>query len=83
MKNNWQVQEAKNRLSELLDEARRHGPQVVTRRGVDTAVVLSIEDYKRLVGPQGSLVDFFRQSPLVGVELELERRPDLARDVEL
>ena len=44
----WQLQEAKARFSELLDAALRKGPQVVTRRGVEAAVLVPIEEWRRL-----------------------------------
>jgi antitoxin Phd len=44
----WQVQDAKARFSELLDAAIEKGPQVVTRRGVKTAVLVPIEEWERL-----------------------------------
>lgn len=44
----WQLQEAKARFSELIDATLRDGPQIVTRRGVETAVVVPIEEWKRL-----------------------------------
>jgi prevent-host-death family protein len=44
----WQLQEAKSRFSELIDETLEKGPQVVTRRGIDTAVMVSIEEWKKL-----------------------------------
>jgi prevent-host-death family protein len=44
----WQVQDAKARFSELLDTALKQGPQVVTRRGVEAAVLVSIEHWRRL-----------------------------------
>jgi antitoxin Phd len=44
----WQVQEAKARFSELLDSALKKGPQVVTKRGVDAAVLVPIEEWRRL-----------------------------------
>jgi antitoxin Phd len=44
----WQLQEAKARFSELIDDTLEKGPQVVTRRGVETAVVISIEEWRRL-----------------------------------
>lgn len=44
----WQVYDAKARFSELLDTALKDGPQVVTRRGVETAVLVSIDEWKRL-----------------------------------
>ena len=44
----WQLQEAKSRFSELIDDTLEKGPQVVTRRGVDTAVVVSVDEWKKL-----------------------------------
>ncbi len=44
----WQLQDAKARFSELIDASLREGPQVVTRRGVETAVVVPIEEWRRL-----------------------------------
>ena len=44
----WQVQDAKARFSELLDETLKNGPQIVTRRGVETAVLVPIEEWKSL-----------------------------------
>ena len=46
---------AKNRLSEVVDKAIDQGPQVITRRGVETAVVLSFDDYRRLRKPEGPI----------------------------
>ncbi len=44
----WQLQDAKARFSELVDTAERKGPQIITRRGVDTAVLVPIAEWKRL-----------------------------------
>lgn len=44
----WQLQDAKSRFSELIDDTLEKGPQVVTRRGIDTAVVVSIEEWNKL-----------------------------------
>jgi antitoxin Phd len=82
MKHHWQIQEAKNRFSELLEDAETQGPQIVTRHGAEKAVVLSIADYRRLQEPAGSLVDFFRRSPLAGLDLDFEDRADLGREIE-
>lgn len=49
---NWQIQEAKNKLSELLRCADEEGPQVITWHGQDRAVVLSAEDYRRMTKPE-------------------------------
>lgn len=78
------MQEAKNRFSEVVEEALTRGPQVITRRGVETAVVLGYVDYRRLVLDRQKLSDFFRESPLAGAELDLERDRSPARaDVSL
>ncbi len=44
----WQVQEAKARFSEFLEASLRDGPQIVTRRGVEAAVLLPVEEWRRL-----------------------------------
>lgn len=46
----WQVYDAKARFSEFLETTLKEGPQVLTRRGVDTAVLVSIEEWKQLQG---------------------------------
>ena len=79
----WQLQEAKNQLSEVVRKAQREGPQVITLHGADAAVVVSAKDYGRLSRPKGKLVDFFRKSPLVGIELNLTRDRDTGRRIEL
>ena len=79
----WQLQEAKNQLSEVVRKAQSEGPQVITLHGNDAAVVVSAKDYSRLSRPRGRLVDFFRRSPLAGVELNLARGKDTGRRVDL
>lgn len=79
----WQLQEAKNRFSEVVKKALTEGPQTVTRHGEEIVVILSKTEYNRLKKSQSGLVEFFRQSPLVGVHLNLERDPSLPRDVDL
>jgi antitoxin Phd len=77
----WQLQEAKNKFSEVVDQAVKNGPQEITRHREKTAVLLSMKDYRKLIGRKGSLADFFRASPLGG--LSLERNKDLPRSVDL
>lgn len=80
----WALQDAKNKLSEVVDEAARSGPQIITRRGVETAVVLSFEDYAGLSrGNNDTLADFLLASPLVGSGLDLRRSADVGRKVKL
>ena len=77
----WQIQEAKNRLREVVEKALHQGPQVITRRGAETAVVLSMKDYRKLLQPESDLVKFFQTSPLSGIELDLERSRDVGRKI--
>jgi len=78
----WQLQEAKNRLSQVVDQALHDGPQTITLRGKPSAVVVSFEEYRKLTMPRTGLSQFFRQSPLCEVELDLGRSADLSREVE-
>jgi len=82
----WQVQTAKARFSEVFRRARTEGPQRITRQGKEGVVMISDEQYERLAGKSRqpkSLVEFFRKSPLVGLELDFERDRDEGRDIEL
>jgi len=79
----WQLQEAKNKFSEVVERARKEGPQVVTRRGVETVVVIAYEDYRRMSKPEKKLSDLMRGSPLFGVDLDLDRQKDPPRDLDL
>jgi prevent-host-death family protein len=79
----WSVAEAKAHLSELLDHVINDGPQTVTRRGKEVAVVVSIEEWQRKSARSGSLAEFFATSPLAGSELDLERPDVEPRDVAL
>ena len=66
----WQFQEAKNKLSEVINRALKLGAQIITRRGEEVAVVLSYSDYHKLQKSQSSLSAFFHDSPLSGLDLE-------------
>ena len=78
----WQLQAAKQRFSELVERARREGPQVVTKHGKETVVVVSVEEYRRLRGDDPSLVEFIRSAPDFDV-LDIDRAEDRGRDVAL
>lgn len=54
----WQLQDAKNRFSEVVKRARDEGPQTVTVHGQRAAVVVSAVEYDALIKPQLSFVDF-------------------------
>ena len=77
----WQLQEAKNKLSKVIDNAVQLGPQLITRRGAEVAVVLSYAEYQRIFASKQKLSDFFQDSPLAEVELDLSRdRSDLREE---
>ncbi len=81
---NWQLQDAKNKLSQVVKEANESGPQVITVHGKEAAVVVSIEEYQRLKGVgEGSFIEFMRSSPWSDIELNIERCDDVGRDIEL
>lgn len=48
MLNTWPVQDAKARFSEVLDACEAKGPQLVTRRGIETAVIVTVAEWRRL-----------------------------------
>lgn len=69
----WQIQEAKNKFSELIDKTLSEGPQVVTKHGTEVAVVIPIEQFRRLTAPKQRLGDFLLNSPLRNSELVIKR----------
>jgi prevent-host-death family protein len=83
MRRQWQLQEAKARLSELVRSAATDGPQEITVHGRTAAVLLSKEDYDRLRDDKPSFVELIRSSPLVGVDLDIRRNRSPMRKVKL
>ena len=82
-KTTWQLQEAKAMFSEVIKEAIIR-PQIITVYGKETAVILSIEEYKKSSGPKQTLYEFIQSSPLRGVALELpERLPEDIKELGL
>jgi antitoxin Phd len=80
----WQLQEAKNKFSRVVDDAVNSGPQIITKHGVEVAIVISYESYQKMIASRGRLSDFFRESPLVGLDLDLARdKSDARRAIEL
>jgi prevent-host-death family protein len=77
----WKLQDAKNRFSEVVDKALTEGPQIVSRRGKEAVVVMSIEEYRR--PKRGKLSAFLRKSPLSQIAEAIERDRDTGRSVDL
>jgi prevent-host-death family protein len=86
----WQIQDAKQRFSEMIRAVARDGPQVITKHGEDVAVVVNIDEYRRLTRPSADLAGILLGGPKIdddtaGVftEIEAERKADLGRPVDL
>jgi len=86
----WQIQEAKQRFSEMIRAVTTEGPQVITRHGADVAVVVDIGEYRRLTRPAVDLANILLGGPKlddsaadVFAEIEAERKADFGRVVEL
>jgi prevent-host-death family protein len=85
MARKWQLQEAKNRLSEVVDLALAEGPQIVTRHGREVAVIIAKDDLerRRRRARPGTILPFLRGLGFTGAGLEIERARDRDRTVEL
>jgi len=80
----WQLQEAKNRLSEVVRKAAQEGPQVITVHGDEVAVVVAADTFRKMTAkPREGLVAFFQKSPWARVQMTLERSRDTGRKVDL
>jgi prevent-host-death family protein len=86
----WQIQEAKQRFSEVIRAVRQEGPQIITRHGEDVAVILDIRDYHRLADSGQELKNLLLSGPrfdedtaAIFEEIELERKADHGRTLEL
>ncbi len=77
----WQIQEAKQRFSELVRKAQDEGPQVVTRHGEDVAVLVSAKAYRELTG-NDDFKAFLMTAPLLH-DLDLERPAESVRELDL
>src|ERR1700761_7201440 len=86
----WQIQEAKQRFSEMIRAVTSEGPQVITRHGEDVAVVVDIAEYRRLTRPTVDLAGILLGGPKIDngdaevfTEIEAERKVDFGRTIDL
>ena len=86
----WQIQEAKQRFSEMIRAVTSEGPQVISRHGEDVAVVVNIDEYHRLTRPAMDLATILLGGPKlddstadVFAEIEAERKTDFGRALDL
>lgn len=59
----WQLQEAKNHFSEVVERAIKEGAQTVTKHGKPAVMIISVEDYQKSVAPRKSLIQLLRECP--------------------
>lgn len=78
----WQLQEAKQKFSELVRRTLEDGPQTVTRHGEEVVVVVPAEEWRRLSGEKMDFKEFLMSAPDLSV-LDLERPKEMPRDIEL
>src|SRR6266568_6025036 len=86
----WQIQDAKQRFSEMIRAVTSEGPQVITRHGEDVAVVIAVGEYHRLTRQAVDLVGVLLRGPKLNdgttdvfEEVAAERRADFGRTVDL
>jgi prevent-host-death family protein len=80
----WQLQEAKQKFSELVRRTLEEGPQVVTKHGEEVVVVVPVEEFRRMSkdGEKMDFKEFLMSAPDLSV-LDLERPKEFPRDVEM
>ena len=79
----WTVAEAKAKFSEVIDRAQSKGPQIVTRSGRKSVVIVSADEWERKTKRVGNLAEFLASSPLRGSGVRVTRRKDGPRKVDL
>jgi len=86
----WQLQEAKQRFSEVIRAVEREGPQIITRHGEDVAVIIDIAGWHRLTTPAVNLTELLLapsalddDSAAIFAAVEAERKEDYGRDIDL
>lgn len=79
----WQLQEAKSRFSELVNDAINDGYQTITKNGEPVVVLISKKEFEKLKIPKDSLLDFFLQAPFPEEDLDIKRNKDTGREIDL
>jgi prevent-host-death family protein len=79
----WTVAEAKAKFSEVIDRAHTEGPQVITRSGRTSVVIVAADEWERKTRRVGNLAEYLATSPLRGSGLKIGRSKDRQRKVDL
>ena len=83
MRPTWKLQDAKAKFSQIVEDALKLGPQFVTRRGQKAVVVVSTEEYEKLISKKPSFKEFLLNCPKIDNDFEFERQKDFSRNIEL
>lgn len=81
----WKLEDAKAHFSELVRRARSDGPQLVTKRGKDAVMVISVEELERLqtpTPPKTPFIAFMESLHVPGLNLDIPRERDLGRELD-
>lgn len=81
MADQWQLQDAKNRFSEVVERALNHGAQIITRRGKKVVVVVPYQDYERMNRPATNLAEFLLRSPFAESGVFVDRDKSHSREL--
>jgi len=76
----WKFEHAQNNFGQVAEHALEQGPQIIARDGLQSVVVLSYKEYRRMLLSRKKVVKFFQESPLRGLDLDLERDKSGVRD---
>ena len=80
----WRLEEAKAKFSQVVQQAEAGTPQLITRRGKDAVVVVSVEKWAALNGEGPKAIELFRNAPrFEDFELDLDRGEEVFPDREL
>lgn len=82
-KNEWQIQEAKAKFSQLVEDANKKGHQTITKQGKPVAVIVSKKEFDEMTRPKISLISFFKAAPCQEIDLDIRRSKNLPREFEL
>ena len=82
MRTTWKLQDAKEKFSQIVEDALKSGPQFVTRRGHKAVVVVSVDEYEKLTSKKPTLKEFLLNCPKIDNDFEFERQKDYSRSIE-
>ena len=83
METAWKLQDAKSQFSKVVENALKSGPQYVTRRGTKAVVVLSVQDYEKMISNKPDFKEFLIGCPKIDEDFQIERLKDYPRNIEL